>query len=225
MIQSMAFDQLLQHIPSELLNESGGVFYSGRNAWVVGRPLYVIGLNPGGCPEKLAAITLANHTKTAADQDADWSEYRDQPWNDAAPGTRGMAPRVLHLMRQLGLNPGEVPASNLVFVRSRRERGIEAMRMQALADACWPFHEHALGVIRPKAVLCFGKTVGAYVRRRLNAHELVGEFVETNKRRWRSQAFKGDEGVRVVVATHPSIANWRASPTDISGLVADSMRW
>lgn len=220
----MAMEQLLDRIPKHLAQMSGGVFYSGRNAFVPARPLYLLGLNPGGCPEKLAANTVELQANAvAASSCADWSEYRDVSWNGAEPGTHGMATRVLHLFNSLRLNPGEVPASNLVFLRSRRESGIEAARMRALADDCWSFHECALNIVRPRAILCFGQTVGTYVRSRLNANELIDEFVEDNKRRWRSQAFATGSGVRVVVATHPSIADWTASATDVSKLVASAI--
>ena len=40
------------------------------------------------------------------------------------------------------------------------------------------------------------------------------EFIENNKRRWRSEAYISDDGVKVIVASHPSIANWRSTSAD-----------
>lgn len=89
----------------------------------------------------------------------DWSAYRDEVWEGMAPGTYGMAPRILHLFGRLGLSPGNVPASNLVFVRSRNEATMGAATMQILANQCWPFHAAVIKEeLKPSAVLCLGKT-------------------------------------------------------------------
>jgi uracil-DNA glycosylase len=86
--------------------------------------------------------------------------------------------------------------------------------MRKLADLCWPFHEKVLEQLRPTAILCMGKTAGKYVRNRVNAHTLLAEFVENNNGRWRSQLFGSESGIKVIVATHPSIADWTAAQTD-----------
>lgn len=221
----MAIEDLAARIPEHLLGRSGKVFYSGRNAFSATCSLYMLGVNPGGSPDDHTAETVGNHTHSVLHAlPEDWSAYRDESWEGAAPGTYGMAPRVLHLLRRLGLNPGAVPASNLVFARSRRESHINRSDMAAMADACWPFHEHAMRVLRPRAVLCFGQTAGKYVRRRLGADRLIGEFTEHNNRRWRSHAFAGPDGINVVVATHPSIANWCTDNTDVTPLVQSALQ-
>jgi hypothetical protein len=107
------------------------------------------------------AAVLAGHPE-------DWSAYRDEQWRVLPPGTCGLAPRVLHLFRRLGMNPGTVPASNLVFVRSRREAQLDG-DVARLANECWPFHELVVSELRPKARLCIGKTAGDYVREKLSA--------------------------------------------------------
>jgi len=48
---------------------------------------------------------------------------------------------------------------------------------------------------------------------------LIDEFVETNNRRWKSQAYTNKDGVKVIVATHPSIADWCAPDTDPSKMI------
>ena len=138
--------------------------------------------------------------------------------------TYGMAPRVLHLLGQLGLNPGSVPASNLVFARSRREADIKPNDMTAMTNECWTFHESAIELLRPRVILCFGQTAGNFVRRRLDANRVIGEFIEQNNRRWTSRAFASPAGVNVVVATHPSIADWCAPSTDVSWLVQKALQ-
>jgi uracil-DNA glycosylase family 4 len=185
----------------------------------------MLGVNPGGAPETHAAETVGSHTHSVLHTlPQDWSAYRDESWKGTPPGTHGMAPRVLHLLRQLGLSPGTVPASNLVFVRSRREGHIHPNDMRAMADACWSFHDRTISLLRPRVVLCFGQTAGKYVRRRLGADRLIGEFTEHNNRRWRSHAFAGSNGINVVVATHPSIANWCVESTDVTPLVEKALQ-
>lgn len=211
-------------VPKALLPESGKVFYSGRAAFSCPRSIYILGANPGGDPRDHQDETVGNHTRKVLEElPDDWSAYRDETWEGAAPGTYGMAPRVLHLFGKLGLAPELVPASNLVFVRSRREEQIKD-RQAALADQCWPFHARVIAAIRPRVVLCMGATAGEYVRRRLLANTRLGQFVEQNNRRWTSSLFAGADGIRVVVATHPSVADWSALATDPSALVQEALR-
>ena len=87
-----------------------------------------------------------------------------------------------------------------------------------------PFHQQVLSMLRPRVVVCFGQTAGRYVRRRLGANELIGGFVENNDRRWRSSAYTGTGGIKVVVATHPSIADWRNPATDVTPLVQEALQ-
>ena len=43
-------DELFRSVPTHLLNESGTVFYSGRDAFSNPSGLYLLGLNPGSSP-------------------------------------------------------------------------------------------------------------------------------------------------------------------------------
>jgi len=210
-------------IPDELQERSGSVFYSGRTAFASTSPLYILGLNPGGDPEVQARETVKRHTdKILNDVPDDWSAYRDESWGGGVAGTRGMQPRILHLMGKMGLDPGRVPAGNVVFLRSRRESGI-SHEFGTLADLCWPIHQAVLERARAQVVLCLGATAGNFVRQRLDAKVQVDEFVEANQRRWRSRSYRSPGGVTVVVATHPSIADWTAEATDPSRLVRNAL--
>lgn len=220
----LTIEAFAETIPPLLLSRSGKAFYSGRNAFSARSALYVLGVNPGGAPTTHDTETVGSHTqdvlKTFAD---DWSAYRDESWEGAVPGTHGMAPRVLHLFAKLGVNPGSVPCSNLVFVRSSREGDIKK-DIPSLADLCWPFHAYAIEALQPRVVLCFGKTAGNFVCQKLGATALTGEFIEQNNRRWRSQAFTNTKGIKVVVATHPSIADWTAPDADPTRLVRQALK-
>lgn len=104
-VPPLTIQAFVERIPSELLPRSGKVFYSGRAAFCVPSPLYVLGVNPGGDPQNYEAETVGNHTAAVLQSyPDDWSAYRDESWEGAAPGTYGMAPRVLHLFAGLGVS-------------------------------------------------------------------------------------------------------------------------
>jgi hypothetical protein len=213
-----------QAIPSGLNGQVGKVFYSGRLAFSVPRPLYVIGLNPGGCPEAMKQESILSHTNwVSISAPEDWSAYRDESWKGKQPGHHGMQPRLLHLFRSAGLEPGAVPSSNLIFIRSRRESDI-ASDFQRLAALCWPFHQSVIERLSPKVILCLGRRAGDFVRRQVGALEPYAEFTEANNRRWQSRAYRSATGLRVVLATHPSIADWTAKQSDPTGLVQSALR-
>ena len=162
--------------------------------------------------------TVGSHTKQVLSEFADWSAYRDEGWRGKPPGMDKMQLRLLHLMRRLNLEPQCVPASNLVFVRSTRAAGIED-RFHNLADLCWPFHEGVMCQLGARVVLCLGKDCGEWVCKKVEATNQIDEFTESNDRRWKSTAFTNSDGIAVIVATHPSIADWTKPATDPSHLV------
>ncbi len=211
-------------IPKALLNRSGSVFYSGRRAFGSPSKLYILGVNPGGDPERQAEETASWHTnKVLRIEPERWSAYRDESWEGSLPGTRPMQRGVIHLLRCLRIDPGEVPASNIVFLRSGREDRLEG-NLQQLARECWPFHQSVIEKLGTSVILGFGRSAGNWVCNRLNARTQVGEFVEDNRRQWRSRVFRNGDGFMVVVATHPSIADWTAPATDPTELVQTALR-
>lgn len=219
----MSLEHLAQSIPQDVLTRSGSVFYSGRNAFSAPSPLYVLGINPGGDPETHKNHTVASHTADVlSSASADWSAYRDERWGNRDAGTAGMAPRILHLFKKLDVSAGSVPASNLVFVRSRREKDIKS-EMTQLQELCWSFHAQVISTLSPRVILCLGQTVGSFVRNKIRASEPIAEFTEKNNRRWRSQSFSNDAGMIVVVATHPGIADWCSPSSDPTGLVLEAL--
>lgn len=212
-------EDFAKKIPKRLLKTSGSVFYSGRNAFSNLSELYVLGINPGGDPLEQASETIEWHTQLVLERKSgDWSSYRDESWKGAAPGTWGMQPRVLHLFRKLNCSAGDVPASNVIFPRSRRESNIKS-ELKQLVEECWPFHEAVINTLKPKAILCFGNSAGDIVRKQLGANKQIDEFIETNNRGWRSRAFENSKGIKVIVPAHPSIADWTASDTDPTEMI------
>ena len=127
-------------VDESLLLRSGSVFYSGQRALSHPTPLYILGLNPGGCPSDKPEETIGRNLKNWPNLPQDWSAYQDDSWEGRKAGTYGMQPRVVHLIRKLGMDPQRVPASNVVFVRTRNEVSLAAEK-QSLLKACWPVHE------------------------------------------------------------------------------------
>jgi hypothetical protein len=208
-----------QLVPRGLLDRSGSVFYSGRTAFSGSRSLYLLGVNPGGDPVKKVAETVRSHTDKVQRQEPDnWSAYRDESWEGAAPGTWRMQPRVLHCLRRIGLDPGLTPASNVVFVRSRRQDTLDG-NLRDLAEACWPFHRRVIEELKTRVILCFGQSAGKWVCDHVGAKQVVEQYVEQNNRRWTSTSLRSNDGITVIVATHPSIADWTSSATDPTELL------
>jgi hypothetical protein len=125
---------------------------------------------------------------------------------------------VLYLLDRLGLDPRSTPASNVIFSRSARAAHIMGGAAQ-LAKACWRLHQAVIAELNARVIVCFGQHAGDWVCTQLNATRQVGEFVEKNKRGWRSRAFENNEGVSVLALAHPSVANWANPATDPTELV------
>ena len=215
-----AFDpaQFLALVSQDIRQRSGSVFYSGPAAFSRPSPLYILGLNPGGSPIVQADETIQHDMDSFFESGAAWSRYADESWQGQPPGTFGMQPRVLHLLRGLELDPRMVPASNVVFVRTTNEATLNAEK-RSLLGACWPLHHAVIEQLSVRTVLCFGGTAGGWVREALGAHEPVDSFVEGNARRWRSSAHLNEAGLCVITATHPSRANWENPLADPTPLV------
>ena len=216
-------DELVRLIPHRLLHESGSVLYSGRASFRRSAPVYLLGLNPGGDPDSLHHATIERDTAwVLSEAPENWSRYRDESWG-AAPGHSPLQRRVRHLLDGLGLDPGHVPSSNLIFLRSRVEADI-ARSMDALVEQCWPFHQAIIDRLDVKTIVCFGASVAGHVRSRLSASHQWGQFKESNRRGWTSRGFESSHGPDVVQVTHPGRADWTAPSSDITPLVQASLR-
>jgi hypothetical protein len=219
---SPAIDAAFDAIGPTILSRSGSVFYSGRAAFSRPSSVYLLGLNPGGDPIAQSAETVAADILQFRTQPARWSAYADESWQGAAPGTWGMQPRVLHMLRGLGLDPREVPASNVVFVRSSNEVALRLEKAELLAS-CWPVHQAVIETLDVRAVICFGGTAGRWVREKLGADTKFDQFMETNARGWTSEAHRAQNGHTVVTVTHPGRADWRNPAADPTSLVKRSI--
>ena len=204
-------------LPPAVLKRSGSIFYSGKEAFVGRKVLYILGLNPGGIPAEVPTATISASISEFKRCDEPWSEYQ-QSWEDAMPGTWGLQPRILHMLDRLELDPRTVPSSNVVFVQSRGEKELGFEKAELL-KSCWPLHQAVIDSLSIRTILCFGGTAGAWVRGQLGAHELIDSFTETNNRGWTSRTHRDEHGRQVVTVTHPSRVDWKNPANDPTQLV------
>jgi hypothetical protein len=205
---------LLGMVSPTIRYRSGTIFYSSRSAFTGPSAIYLLGLNPGGDPEDPEFGTIATQIKRSLQLPPAWSAYKDEIWKrDYAPGGMPMQRHICHLISGLGLDIRSVPASNVAFIRSKREAALKAEKADLLRS-CWPVHHAVIENLQVRAILCLGGTAGAWVRQCIGAYTFVDRFVEYNSRRWTSWAHKNADGRHVVTLTHPSIADWTKVPTD-----------
>ncbi|MDT0507232.1 hypothetical protein [Novosphingobium sp. MMS21-SN21R] len=215
---SCAIRDAVGNLSKEILDRPGSIFYSGKEAFSAKSDVYVLGLNPGGQPCTDSTRSVVAYNENFKNLSEPWSEYLDESWEGAVPGTWGLQPQILHMLDGLGLDPRYVPASNVVFVRSRSEKDLLREKAELLAS-CWPVHQAVIDSLGINTVLCFGKTAGTWVRQKLAAKRQIDKFTEQNKRGWTSTVHECPLGRRVVTLTHPSRANWRNPLADPTPLV------
>lgn len=212
-------EQFAKLIPVHLYDRSGSVFYSGLDAFCRSSPLYVLGINPGGCPERQAGQTIGRHARWGRDSaPKNWSAYRDERWGGRPEGTATMQRRVLHMFDRLRQDPGAIPSSNVVFARSRRTSYLGKGEFGRLAADCWPFHQAVVDNLGVKVIACFGNRAGSWLRKQLAVECETDRFVERNNRKWTSRTYCNGSGPAVVILTHPSVADWcnpRTDPTEL----------
>lgn len=209
------FAQLVDHGLRDL---PGGVFYSSPSAFSRPSKLYLLGLNPGGSAEPNTEATIGKSLANWRQCAADWCAYTSESWEGAPEGEYGIQPRIRALFDQLATNLADVPASNVVFVRSSVEAKLE--RKAEMLERCWPVHEAVIRDLGVTTVLCLGKTAGRWVRSRLGAHQLDDHFEENyDKRHYRSEAHLSPAGIAVLTLAHPCRSNWCDERADPSPLV------
>ena len=125
----------------------GRVLYSSIETLCPGR-FYLLGMNPSDGPDRYHHIgeslrDIPNHH---------WNTYIDDDWGRGS-GKHHMQKRVCFMLRTLGLEPREVFATNLVFVRSRRWTPAQAR----FIPECLRVHRMFLGIVQPHTVVTFGK--------------------------------------------------------------------
>jgi hypothetical protein len=133
---------------SAIRHKSGEVLYSGVDSLQPGR-VYLLGHNPGGDPTNRRLSTVGKSIAWLPKRTT--NSYLVTEWS----GRDTLKSRVLWLLTALKLNPRQVAASNLCFVRSPNAG---TSRMQEYADLCWPVHEQILKIVRPRLVIVYGNS-------------------------------------------------------------------
>ncbi|MCB1494786.1 MAG: hypothetical protein KDJ86_03290 [Bauldia sp.] len=204
-------DGFICKVDHDLYDESGRVFYSGRRAFSDTAKLYVLGLNPGGDPSTEKDDTIrrsVDHFRTGREH---WSAYCDEPWRGRDPGTHYLQRRVCHLLTEIGVDPRDVPASNVIFVRTVDQRRLAARR-DDLLKRCWPVHSAVIEELKIKVILCMGAVAGEWTRDQVGATICEAEIYEPNRTgRRRRRAYwhrTSDRRRHVVTLPHPSRSNW-----------------
>lgn len=228
-------EQFAKHIPSELNDESGAVFFSGRDAFTGPKDLYVLGLNPGGNPVERPDETIGWHTDVVLHDKPDrWSEYSCERWlvrgRYYKPGEGGIQPSIVHLIQKLGYDPREVPASNVVFTRTKDEASLH--KKDLLANTCWQFHREVITHLKPKLILCMGRGAEDILKNKTNAVRKGRSFPRRHKGGgYLIEVFRNQRGCKLVSVAHPGRIKWsKAEIADISGVVGqilsgDVVRW
>lgn len=209
-------------VDRRIRDRSGAVFYSGRTAFTGPRSLYLLGLNPGGSPAAQAAETVERDLVDWSRGPERWSAYTDRSWRGSEPGTYGIQPRIRHMFDRLGLDLRDIPASNVVFVRTNSEAALAAGKHELLGR-CWPVHRAVIETLGVSTILCLGGTAGRWARWLPAADRLVGRLVEQNARGWASEAHLSAEGRCVITLTHPGRADWRNPSADPTPLVREML--
>ena len=213
---TISIEKFARFIPGYLLDKPGRVFYSGRKAFESPSRLYVLGLNSAGDPKKKKDTIKDNINKVSNPLEPEkWSRYRCVP--DAYHSG------VINLLKSLGEEPEDVPASNLVFQRSKRPKDLPDFRM--LVQECWPFHQAVIDELKVRVVVCMGAEGREDVRNMLKVNSLpLDSFTEPNRPSWQSLTYRNAEGLVLVQLTHPSRA-WKSRATDPTALVKRAIKW
>ena len=224
-------EDFVNRIPQSVKLKSGTVFYSGRSSFSKQSDLYILGMHPGGEPHDTPESFISRDIEHVLNEKCpNWSAYRDDSWGPPA-GKYPLQRNVLHLLKQVGANPHDVPASEVVFLCSKNLHALERKegeKYEVLADKCWPFHEAVIDKLEVRVVAVYGKRSGGYVCRRLNAHKQVDEFVATygKGKSIASGTYTNDKGQFVVTLWFPGMGNpwWTKPYSDPTGLVVDALK-
>ena len=214
-----SFEEFAKHVPADLMKCSGEVFYSGRAAFTRPSLAYLLGINPGSepssdNPNKPKLRTVEENIEYMRTRPEHFSLYYDEWEEDRAPL---MQEGVKHLFENTDLVSNETPASNCIFVRTRRANKLRNRR--GLEELCWPFHKAVIERLGVKLIMCLGDQAGEIVKRRMGARKQVDQQMEDNNRPWGTRVFCNAEGMIVLVAPHPSVSKWSTPQCDPSPIV------
>lgn len=209
---------IAQQCLSDWLDKPGTILYSSYETIKPGS-VYLLGFNPGGTDgtplkDSIAAI-LHKKTNDYLDQTG-WKNGNGTWPEDKAP----LQKRVCWLLEMIGLNPGGVCASNLIFLQSRKANDID---YSMYAERCWPVHEAILGIVQPKLIITFGNSKispYSYLHSKFGSKEdhSKDDCIPSGHGNWNAKGFQCKiNGNNVYVAGLPHLS--RYSPKDKTQVV------
>lgn len=140
--------------------ESGAVLYSDL-ASIRRGDFYLIGINPGGHGGKPIREALCVRPGNNSYADECWEhspfscEHLDPITGRLRPDARKpMQKRVCNLIETLGVEPRDIPSTNLAFARTSELAKLRANR--EWFRRCWPVHQALLQVVRPAWIVMLG---------------------------------------------------------------------
>lgn len=213
------FEEFAEFVPKSLLDKPGRVFYSGRRGFEKANSLYILGFNSGGDPT-IERETIREHMdKVLNDPAAGWSRYVD--------GKRPFHRRMEFLFKLIERQPADVPASNLVFLRSKGVKDIQKDYRNRLTTDCWRFHKAVIDGLRVRVIVCLGKDCGKGVRELVKVDKRAVDCFTENypNREYKSFTCRNDSGLSVVQLTHPSRADWTSPSANPISLVQRALEW
>ena len=227
-VRSTMIEQFANFIPSELKDCSGAVFYSGRDAFSGIKDIYVLGLNPGGDPFERPDETIRRHTDgVLRRKPSRWSEYSCERWGDRERGQGSIQPSMIHLIKGLGYDPRDIPASNVLFTRtvSAEELKRDKTKLNRLSNACWRFHREVISHIKPKLILCLGRDAQSILQKQTNASKKILSRKSHYGRDYLIEVFRNQRGCGLVSVRHPGHIKWmKKELVDLSGVVGQTLK-
>ena len=133
------------------LDLPGGLVYSAETTMRPGK-VYVMGLNPGGNPDK-DPFSIRDSLAQLPNQTG--NDYADS-WSDRPAGQAPLQRRIRYLVENvLGAQLEETFATNLIF---RKTKSARSLNLSIDGDRCWPVHEAFLRIVQPDVILAFGNS-------------------------------------------------------------------
>lgn len=208
-------DEMLGLVPEHLHNLSGSILYSGYETLLRPSPIYLMAINPGGDPTQITT-SIADHTRNMVlNQPGNYSAYINESWKGRPLGEEHVQRRTRRLLNGLGLDPRNVPATNLVFQRTPGAGDIPPERFAE----CWPFHRAMIEKVGARVIVCLGAPVAEHAKKVSGATWLV----EDNHQPERTWIYRMHDGRAIVRGVHPvrsSDAAWQRNVSLISRALA-----
>jgi hypothetical protein len=150
------FTERVQHLIADVLDMSGSILYSSWDTVRRG-DIYIMGLNPGGDPSEIRT-TIRNELELIRSGQKRCNSYLSEDWSNTKK-TYGVGrhPLQIHLqmlIAKLGYNLEDLCASNLIFLRSPDQRGVNLQMVDRYNF--WNVHEIIIGCLQPRVLLVFG---------------------------------------------------------------------